>query len=122
VFNNEGYLSIRLSQKNLFGRLTGEGPQTGVSFPDVVKVAQAYGLPALQIRYDEMESGICTVLDQPGPVVCDVLLDPDQPFEPRISSKQLSDGRIVSSNLEDMFPFLDPQELATNMLVPYDKS
>jgi acetolactate synthase-1/2/3 large subunit len=120
VLNNNGYLSIRLSQKNMFKRLTGEGPQSGLSFPDIVKVAEAYGLPALRISYDQLESGIRDVLKFSGPIVCDVLLDPDQPFEPRISSKQLPDGRIVSSNLEDMFPFLDPQELAENMHTPFD--
>ena len=122
VLNNDGYLSIRLSQKNMFNRLTGEGPQSGVSFPDIVKVAEAYGIPAARIGYEDLESGIQAVLEQPGPYVCDVLLDPDQPFEPRISSRQLPDGRIVSSNLEDMYPFLDKQELAENMLVPFQQS
>ena len=119
VLNNAGYLSIRLSQANMFKRLTGESAQSGVSFPDIVKVAQAYGLPAMRIGYDQLESGIQSALQMPGPVVCDVLLDPDQPFEPRVSARQLPDGRIVSSNLEDMTPFLDEKELAENMLVPF---
>jgi acetolactate synthase I/II/III large subunit len=121
ILNNEGYLSIRLSQKNMFKRLTGEGPKSGVSFPDIVKIAEAYGIPARRIGYDELEKGIQDVLAQTGPVVCDVLLDPDQPFEPRISSKQLPDGRIVSSNLEEMYPFLDDQELAENMIAPFNR-
>lgn len=121
VLNNDGYLSIRLSQINMFKRLTGESPQSGVSFPDIVKVAEAYGIPAARIEYDDLETGIQTALEQPGPFVCDVLLNTDQPFEPRISSRQLPDGRIVSSNLEDMYPFLDKQELAENMLVPFDR-
>jgi acetolactate synthase-1/2/3 large subunit len=121
VLNNDGYLSIRLSQLNMFKQVIGESPQSGVSFPDIVKIAEAYNLPALRIDYAHLESGIRNALSQPGPVVCDVLLDPSQPFEPRISSKQLSDGRIVSSNLEDMFPFLDAQELAENMLIPFER-
>jgi acetolactate synthase-1/2/3 large subunit len=121
VLNNDGYLSIRLSQKNMFKRLTGAGPQSGVSFPDIVKVASAYGIPAKRIGYDDLESGIKITLERPGPFVCDVMVDRDQPFEPRISSRQLADGRIVSSNLEDMYPFLDKQELEENMLVPYDR-
>lgn len=121
VLNNDGYLSIRLSQKNMFNRLTGEGPRSGVSFPDIVKVAEAYGIPSTRMGYDDLETGIQTALKQTGPFVCDVLLDTDQPFEPRISSRQLPDGRIVSSNLEDMYPFLDRQELAENMLVPFDQ-
>ncbi len=121
VLNNDGYLSIRLSQQNMFKRLTGEGPQSGVSFPDIVKLAHAYGIPAIRIGYDELQIGIKEVLASPGPIICDVLLDPTQPFEPRITSKQLPDGRIVSSNLEEMYPFLSEQELAENMLVPFDR-
>jgi len=117
VLNNDGYLSIRLSQQNMFKRLTGEGPESGVSFPDIVKLANAYGIPALRIGYESIDAGIEEVLSVTGPTICDVLLDPDQPFEPRVSSKQLPDGRIVSSNLEDMSPFLDEKELAENMIV-----
>lgn len=121
VLNNNGYLSIRLSQLNMFNRLTGESSKSGVSFPDIVKIANAYGLPAIQIGYDELETGIKTALDHPGPFLCDLLLDTNQPFEPRVSSRQLSDGSIVSSNLEDMYPFLEKEELAENMLVPFDR-
>ena len=72
----------------------------------------------MRIGYDQLESGIKHALQLPGPVVCDVILDPDQPFEPRVGARQLPDGRIVSSNLEDMTPFLDEKELAENMLIP----
>jgi acetolactate synthase-1/2/3 large subunit len=58
------------------------------------------------------------VLGQPGPVLAEVMLDPDQAFEPRSSSRQLPDGRIVSAPLEDMFPFLDRDELRDNLLIP----
>ena len=122
VLNNAGYLSIRLSQANMFKRLTGESTQSGVSFPDIVKVAQAYGLPAMRIGYDQLEGGIQSALQMPGPVVCDVILDPNQPFEPRVGARQLPDGKIISSNLEDMTPFLDEKELAENMLVPFTRS
>lgn len=121
VLNNNGYLSIRLSQQNMFKRVTGEGPQSGVSFPDIVKVSKAYGIPATQIGFDNLEQGIQSTLESNGPFVCDVLLDPDQPFEPRVSAKQLPDGTMVSSNLEDMNPFLDKEELADNMLIPLDE-
>ena len=50
--------------------------------------------------------------------VCDVVLDESQPFEPRMSSRQLDDGRIITPPLEDMFPFLPRDELAANVLRP----
>ena len=118
VLNNDGYLSIRLSQQNMFKRLTGEGPLSGVSFPDMVKLADSYGLAAVRIGYDGLEQGIRSVLNTTGPIVCDVLLDTEQPFEPRITSRQLPDGTIISSPLEDMFPFLSNDELNENLFIP----
>ncbi len=119
VLNNNGYLSIRLTQKNFFGKLTGAGPESGVSFPDIVKVASAYGIPSIRVHEREFSREIAQVLDTPGPALAEVILDPEQAFEPRISSKQLPDGRIVSAPLEDMFPFLDKEELLENLLIPY---
>jgi acetolactate synthase-1/2/3 large subunit len=45
------------------------------------------------------------------------MLDETQQFEPRMSSRQLDDGRIVSAPLEDMYPFLERAELARNTFV-----
>jgi acetolactate synthase-1/2/3 large subunit len=47
-----------------------------------------------------------------------VVLDPKQEFEPKLTSRQLPDGRMVTSSLEDMAPFLSREELAENMLIP----
>jgi acetolactate synthase-1/2/3 large subunit len=115
VLNNRGYLSIRSSQSNFFGRLVGEGPEDGVSFPDYVKVAAAYGIPSSRLEAKDFPAGVENVLCAPGPHLCDVFLDEQQGFEPRMSSRQLEDGTIVSPSLEDMYPFLDREELARNM-------
>ena len=118
VLNNGGYLSIRTTQKNFFGNLVGEGPESGVSFPDMVKLAGAYGIPAQRIAGPDFASQIENVLSSDGPFLADVILDREQTFEPRLSSRHLPDGRIVTAPLEDMFPFLDREELRRNMLVP----
>jgi acetolactate synthase-1/2/3 large subunit len=57
-------------------------------------------------------------LSSPGPFLCEVMLDPNQPFEPKVSSRQLPDGRMVSAPMEDLYPFLDRQELLSNLLIP----
>ena len=118
VLSNGGYLSIRLTQMGFFGRLAGEGPASGVTFPDIVKVAEAYGLPAVRIEGEAFEAAIRDALAAPGPVVCDVRLDEDQGFEPKSSSRRLADGRIVSAPLEDLAPFLPRDEFRSNMLIP----
>lgn len=121
VLSNGGYLSIRSTQENFFGRKIGEGPESGLSFPDVVQLAQAYGLPASRIEGVDCAAAIADVLAGPGPAVCDVVLDRAQAFEPKLSSKRLPDGRLVTAPLEDMFPFLDREELRSNMLVPLEE-
>jgi len=117
VFNNGGYLSIRSTQSNFFGRLVGEGPASGVSFPDMVKVAEAYGVSASRMAQTTQFAAIREVLDSPGPALCDVRLDPSQEFEPRLKSRRLADGSIATPALEDMYPFLEPDELNANLLV-----
>ena len=118
LLNNGGYLSIRMTQGNFFkGNFVGEGPRSGVSFPDFVKVAQAFGLPATRLEERDFEAGLDAFLATEGPALCEVMLDPDQQFEPKLSSRQLPDGKIVSASLEDMAPFLDREELESNMLV-----
>ena len=116
VMDNSGYLSIRGTQQNFFGATIGSGPEDGVSFPDYAAVAAAYGIRA--IRLDEpgaLDETIAEVLEAEGPVVCHVVLDPEQGFEPRVRSREMPDGTIVSPALEDMYPFLDRAELAHNM-------
>ena len=116
VLDNGGYLSIRSTQQNFFGATIGSGSTDGVSFPDYAAVAAAYGLPTLRLSEPSMlQDTILAALEQEGPSVCHVILDPDQAFEPRIKSRVMPDGTIVSPALEDMYPFLDPEELARNM-------
>ena len=119
VFNNGGYLSIRSTQNNFFdGRLVGESATSGVGFPDLVKVAKAYGVPACRIKnHIQMDQAIARVLDSDGPFLCDVAMDPRQSFSPRTASKRLPDGRMESSPLEDMYPFLPEDELLSNMII-----
>jgi acetolactate synthase-1/2/3 large subunit len=118
VLNNSGYLSIKQTQRNFFGRMIGESRESGVSFPDYVKVGSAYGIPSVRIDREDFMPQVLAALADPGPVLCDVILDPDQGFEPKLQSRQLSDGRMVSPALEDMYPFLDRAELLDNLKIP----
>lgn len=123
IFNNDGYLSIKLTQRGFFGgHFVGSGPTSGVTFPDFEKLASAFALPFFRVtRNSDLDATIRATLECEGPVVCEVVLDPDQPFSPRVSSKRLEDGRMVTAPLEDMFPFLDRDELAANMIESGDE-
>lgn len=114
VLNNNGYLSIRQTQKNFFeSRFTGIDKNSGVSFPDLSKIAAAYGFPFTRIdSADGADAKIRKILQSPGCALCEVVVDENQNFEPKSSSKLLPDGSMVSAVLDDMYPFLPENELA----------
>jgi acetolactate synthase-1/2/3 large subunit len=120
VLNNQGYLSIKQTQENFFGLpYVGCDPGSGVSFPDMEKIAAAYGIGFNRCsNHQEMERKIREALAGDVPFICEVTLDPDQPFAPKSSSQRLPDGRIVSKPLEDLAPFLERKEFLSNMLIP----
>jgi acetolactate synthase-1/2/3 large subunit len=82
----------------------------------MVKVACAYGIPSIRIDREAQLTQIDLALAADGPALIDLVLDPNQEFEPRSRARQLPDGRIVSPNLEDMYPFLDETELKDNVI------
>ncbi|HEY5106298.1 MAG TPA: thiamine pyrophosphate-binding protein [Caulobacteraceae bacterium] len=120
VLNNDGYHSIRQTQQNYFpDNIVGCGPESGVTFPDFQKLGAALGFPVSRIdTHQGMADALRAVLDADGPQLCEVLLDKAQAFSPKLSSRRLDDGRMVTSALEDLAPFLSSEELADNMLIP----
>jgi acetolactate synthase-1/2/3 large subunit len=120
VLNNDGYASIRASQSNFFGSpQVGCDERTGLMLPDLLKVAASYGIPAVRIANQEnLRQEVREVLETPGPVICDVIVIPDEIRGPRLSSMQLPDGSMVSKPLEDLWPFLSRDEFFSNMIVP----
>lgn len=119
VLNNNGYASIRASQSGYFKQTIGCDPDSGMTLPDIGKLAAAFDIPVLRIRDQaELRQVIRQALDLEGPVVCEVMVQPDQAIGPRVTSRIKSDGSMVSSPLEDLFPFLDREELRANMLIP----
>jgi acetolactate synthase-1/2/3 large subunit len=119
VLNNDGYASIRASQTAFFGSpQLGCDSRTGITVPDLCKVAAAFGLPTARIASQaNLREQVRQVLETPGPVVCDVLVIPDEVRGPRLSSMQRPDGSMVSKPLEDLWPFLDRDEFYANMIV-----
>ena len=119
VINNGGYHSIRLTQTNLFNKnFCGIGEQSGdLGFPDFEKLAYAYGFPYHSIKSNDEMGKLDEVLSAKGYLICEVFMTADQIFEPKSATKKLPDGRLFSPPLEDMFPFLDRDELKSNMYI-----
>ncbi len=116
VLNNNGYLLIRLTQDNfLSGRHIGTDKDTGVSFPNLEKVAMAYGIKYLQLTHsDDWKSKVNQIFTEPGPMICEVISPSDQILIPRVASKILEDGSMISMPYDDMFPFLPRDEYSEN--------
>ncbi len=120
ILNNQGYGSIRISQKNYFkGHYVASDTSSGLTLPDLCKVATAYGLPTCRLTGNEgIRDLVREILAAPGPFVCDVVVPKDQPTSPKLSSFQKKDGSMGSKPLEDLWPFLDREEFRKNMIIP----
>ena len=121
LINNEGYHSIRQTQKNFFGEpLVGIGTDSGdLSFPSMEKLAWAYGYPYVSAGTNgKLAEAIEKALAMTGPVICEIFVTTDQNFEPKSSAKRLPDGTLVSPPLEDLSPFLPEEEMDANMVIP----
>lgn len=118
VLDNFGYISIRQTQDTFFSTdHIGCEAQSGISFPDMVKIGSAYGFRTEEISsHAELKNKIMTVLSGDDPVICVVRLEQDYIFSPKLSSRKLPDGRMISSPLEDMYPFLERDEFDRNMI------
>jgi acetolactate synthase I/II/III large subunit len=118
VLNNGGYVSIQTTQRNYFdGHYVGSSAASGVTLPDIQKVAKSFSLATACLKnHDTIREKIRGILLMQGPVVCEVMVSPDQVTVPRVSSKQREDGSMVSLPMEDLWPFLDREELRANMI------
>ena len=119
LLKNSGYVSIFQTQKNFFnGDEVGAGPNSGVGFPNFERLSHAFGLSYVRCaRHEDMRRCIEQVMAHPGPTICEIVIDENVPFAPKLSAKQLPDGKIVSPPLEDLAPFLTKAELESNMLI-----
>jgi acetolactate synthase I/II/III large subunit len=119
IFNNDGYLMIKHTQKSLFsGRYVGTDKQSGVSCPNFSALATAFNLSAFTIRnWSDCEQVLPLVFAHQGPVICEVFTHPNQLFVPKLSLAAQKDGSIVSPPLEDLSPLLSRAELEENMII-----
>jgi acetolactate synthase-1/2/3 large subunit len=118
VLNNNGYASIKNMQRNYFeGRFIGSHPESGLTLPDTLKVAEAYGIKNLfSIHHaGEIEPISQAVMQSKGPAVCEVFITPDQIYAPRLVSK-IVNGQFETPTMENLWPFLPEDELRNLMM------
>lgn len=124
IFNNKGYSSIRETQKNYFKEFLGSDTASGVSMPDFIKLAEAYGIKSKKINNQEnLREDIKEVLNFPGPVICDLNISENQPVQPKQGAFNRPDGKTVPRPIEDMLPYIDREEFEKDMIIepiPFD--
>jgi acetolactate synthase-1/2/3 large subunit len=118
ILNNNGYLAISLMQDNLFnGNYIGSNKQSGVSAPDFIKIANAYGFTNYKFNTNEqLIEGIGEALSKEGPVLVEITMPENQLLIPRVQSSKDENGNILSTSLEHMFPYLPAEEMKQIML------
>lgn len=118
VLNNKGYHSIRQSQNNYFGGYeVGCGEDSNLYMPNFKKIAKAFDFKYLKVDSNKALQKAISNKEKCIKFI-EVMLDGDQGFEPRVTSKELPNGKMVSSPLEEMAPLLDKGEFLKRMLIP----
>jgi acetolactate synthase-1/2/3 large subunit len=117
IFANEGYASIRSTQRNYFdGAYLGCDTRTGLGFPDWLNLFGAFGIPGMDLSEGWAGNARFTELwesDEPAAFV--VPVDPEQTYLPKISSRVRPDGGMESNPLHNMSPELEPDVAARVM-------
>ena len=118
ILNNEGYHSIRQTQKAFFSdNISGCGLDSGLTFPNFSKIANAFAFDYFSIsNHTELKSKLPDILNTNQKFICEIFLDLNQHFSPKLTSKKLKDGSMVTSSMEDMWPFLEKNELKQNLI------
>jgi acetolactate synthase-1/2/3 large subunit len=119
VLNNGGYLSIRNTMDKFFeSRYYGTDTKSGLTFPEIEKIAYAYGLPYYKLETsDDLDNKLKEILSLEGYALIEVICPFKQDIVPSSSAKQNSEGKIISQPLENMFPFLSEEEFKNEMII-----
>jgi acetolactate synthase-1/2/3 large subunit len=113
LLNNNGYGSIRASQNAYFdGRLFGTDPSSGLGLPNWGSLIQAYGVEYRLIKDKQSMNQLFARFDLLKlPCVVEIIVEPNQKTEPRVSTSRLPNGELLTDSIEDMSPKLSTEKL-----------
>lgn len=119
IFNNDGYLMIKHTQKNFFaGRYSSVNKATGISFPNFKKLADAFNFSYYKIKtWKDYKNFMKNHFRRKHAFLCEVFMDPEQYFHPKLSTFINEEGKIVSPPLEDLSPFISREDLKKSLLI-----
>lgn len=116
---NGGYRGVVRSQSNMFeGRYTGCTADTGVEIPDFSKVASAFDIKYVKINgHKDLDEKLQEIYATDELMVIEWPQDPSQLIEPRVMNRRDEEGNIISTNIDDLYPFLSREEYDILQLV-----
>lgn len=120
LFSNEGYASIRMTQRNYFhGAYLGCDKRSGLGFPDWTSLFHAYGIPLLHLGPEGLDGldGFSSLFESDGPAAFLVPIDPEQTYYPKITSRVTAAGGMESQPLHLMSPDLEAE--VSQRVLPY---
>jgi len=123
IFNNNSYQAIVQTHTNFFnGVLAGCTNSSGISFPSFEKLAYAYDFPFRRISENvKLEEAIKWLTRMEGRAMLELVQTQTDLITPKLSSKKMPDGTIVSPPIDDISPFLAPEEYARCQYENYAK-
>lgn len=107
IWNNDGYASIRAMQRNNFsGHYVASDKNSGLTMPEISKVAEAYGFRTYQIHNNtELDKLLPKLLADDEPMLCELMVLPEETVSPRVKAIVGEDGKMTSGPLEKMWPY-----------------
>jgi acetolactate synthase-1/2/3 large subunit len=120
IFNNDGYLMIKHTQKMLFkNNYVSVDKRTGLGLPDFSKVMPAFGYEYADLRsWEDFDGKMKWFIDNPNAAVLEVFMDPEQDFIPKVKGVLKEDLTILAPPIEEMSPLLSIEQVKDSMIVP----
>lgn len=117
IFNNKGYITMKESQYLAFGRIMGCNNESGIGFPNFLKIAEAHNIKAIRIEnHQHLKEKIKEIIDSPDPAICELMTDPDLEQISRFLPRKNAEGKKIPTPIEDLYPHLNLDELKRNMV------
>lgn len=119
IFNNDGYLMIKHTQKMLFkGDYVSVNKKTGIGLPKYNRVMPAFGYKYYDLKsWDNFDQVMSYFINESGPACLEVFMDPEQDFIPKVKGVLKEDLTILAPPIEEMSPLLSLDEVEQNMLI-----
>jgi len=112
ILNNKGYLTMKLMQDKNFKKFVGADTQSGIKFPDFLKLSRNLGFITKKFKSEKkLNSDIKNILYSSKPTVCEILMPPMQQLVPRVQTQMNKDGTFEPSMIDNMYPFLGKEKL-----------